>query len=956
MEPMKSQNHLLQVYFYNHIGFWELVWDALQDLTMIILLVAAVVSIIINPIMEKDHRSTAWIEGFAILMSVVVSTSVQAANNYSMERQFQKLNDEAEGNKQIRIVRDGVQTDMKLTECLVGDLVVIKGGDEIAGDGIILTANSVMADESAMTGETDALEKLSFDVCLRKRNDYILKHPDYIKSIDAHKLHEVPSPVLLSGTAFKQGDGLMIITCIGTYSAIGRIKKTIDDNKDAETPLQKKLEKIAEDIGKFGLVCGICTLLVIIIRALIVFFTRNDKSHKWGGKETGYIIQAFLIGITVLVVAIPEGLPLAVTLSLAYSVKKMLKDKNLVRKLKACETMGGADIICSDKTGTLTKNEMYLTSFWNTTSHTIYRPVVDFRSFVDDKQIKLFEQALTCNSKDDPSQKKGNPTDMAILKYMLENKSDPMKVRERYPIEFYEPFTSDRKRMSTLIKDGDKKVYLLKGASEIVAGSCDMILDLKNGNQTKIDETLRAQINEAIITYAKNALRTIGIAYKYTDHVDPTSKNASGVLKDEESGFTLVGICGIEDVIREEVPNAVAQCHRAGITVKMVTGDNKVTARAIAKKCNIIGKDEPDDDNNGRVMEGPDFYKLIGGVKKIEQENAKKGDAPVEVIINGADFDRIYKNLNVLARSRPEDKYAMVVGLRERGHVVAVTGDGTNDAPALSKANVGFAMGLAGTQVAKQAAAIMLMDDNFNSIVKAVQWGRNIYDSIRKFIQFQLTVNVCAVVVTFISALLTQEAILSSVQLLWVNMIMDTLASLALATESPTDALLDRKPNKADDYIISKKMAKHILGHAILQIAVMMIFLFVGPQFLPDNITDTDPVTIEGKQHVLVKFTSGGSKMIRTGLVTLVKEEERWPYGENNNNPSRHYTYNFNVFVMMQIFNFVNARKIHDEFNIFAGITGSIYFPLIVFIIIVLQVIITTFGSIAFRLAFWVEL
>lgn len=322
---------------------------------------------------------------------------------------------------------------------------------------------------------------------------------------------------------------------------------------------------------------------------------------------------------------------------------------------------------------------------------------------------------------------------MAILKYMLSCKVNAMEMRKQYPKEFMEPFTSDRKRMSTVISgEGGRKVFLLKGASELITASCNKLLNLKTGEEVPIDAAMTKSIDDAIVGFAKQSLRTIGLAYKYVDKYDTETKNDKGVLKEEQENFTLVAIAGIKDVIRPEVPESVAQCNLAGITVKMVTGDNKVTARAIAKECNIINKNEPDDDDNGRVMEGPEFFKLIGGVQK--KEGKTKGDPNDEVIINGANFDRIYKKLAVLARSRPEDKYAMVTGLRERGHVVAVTGDGTNDAPALSKANVGFAMGITGTQVAKQAAAIMLMDDNFSSIVKAVKWGRNIYDSIRKFI------------------------------------------------------------------------------------------------------------------------------------------------------------------------------------------------------------------------------
>lgn len=862
---------------------------------------------------------------------------MQAINNYQKERQFQALNDEAEGKKTIKIIRDGVTAEHKLNACQVGDIVQVESGMEIPGDGILIQGFSVLCDESAMTGETEMMEKGSLTDCLKKRNNIIKEGKS---NLAGH--HEVPSFVMVSGTMVQQGQGLMVITCVGYYSAIGRIRKTIADNSNDETPLQKKLTKIAEDIGKVGLVCAICTIIILIIRAIINYAAakKSNGGQTFDSKYIGLIIQAFLIGITVVVVAIPEGLPLAVTLSLAYSVKKMLADKNLVRKLHACETMGGADVICSDKTGTLTQNKMFMTNFWSLSEHRVHTPFLDCRSFIDPMNLEIFVQATTCNASDDPTQEKGNPTDLAILKYLLACGFNANEIRPKHEVLFLEPFTSDRKRMSTWIATNAGRVLLHKGASEIVVGSCNTVLNLKTGERLPIDPEMSQTIAHAIRHFAKQSLRTIGIAFKYTETLDTQTKNEKGVLREEESGFTLIGVCGIKDIIRPEVPDAITTCNQAGITVKMVTGDNAITARAIAIEVNILSKEEAETEGDGRVMEGPEFAKITGGISS--EKAKKKGDPPIEKIVNGEVFDKIYKKLAVLARSRPEDKYTMVTGLRERGHIVAVTGDGTNDAPALSKANVGFAMGIAGTEVAKQAAAIMLTDDNFTSIVKAVKWGRNIFDSIRKFLQFQLTVNFVAVVITFISSAVTSEAILSSVQMLWVNMIMDTLASLALATESPTDELLKRKPNRPEDYIVNKKMVKHILGQGILQIAVMMFFLFVGPTFLPDNIS------IDQYTHK----TAGGYPLCRSGMIALVD-----PPWDNTNTklPSRHFTYNFNVFVWMQIFNFVNARKLEDEFNIFSRMFESLFFPIIVFMIIVLQIIIVTFGGLAFRLTKWVS-
>lgn len=630
------------------VAFCELFFEALQDMTLIILMIAAVASIVVNMIMEAEHRSTAWIEGFAILMAVFVSSFVQALNNYQKEKEFQKLNAEAENLKSIKIIRDGQEREHKLTDCLVGDLVVIAGGDEIAADGIVVQAYSVGCDESAMTGETELMEKAALEVCIAKRNDYRMRHQH--SGVGHSPIHEVPSPVLVSGTNFKQGTGMMIITCTGEFSAIGKINKTIQENNDDdETPLQKKLTKIADDIGKLGLICAILTILIMVIRVFVSYATRDGG---WTSNDTTLIVQAFLIGITVVVVAIPEGLPLAVTLSLAYSVKKMLDDKNLVRKLHACETMGGADIICSDKTGTLTLNKMFLTDFWNLQPIKLSQEV-HYSQFVNSSLEETFVQVMTCNSLDDPSKESGNPTDLAILKYMLHSCGvDAVDVRSRYNKVFMEPFTSDRKRMSTILSTPKGNIMLLKGASELITKSCESVVDLRTGQLQPNAGNMKVAVNEAIISYARNALRTIGLAYKYVPaNIDLETKDDKGVLHVETGGFILLGIAGIKDIIRPEVPKAVAQCNRAGIEVKMITGDNAITARAIAKECNIISPDEPEVENNGRVMEGVEFYKLIGGITKTEGE--KEGDAPTEKITNGEAFDRIYKNLAVLARSRP---------------------------------------------------------------------------------------------------------------------------------------------------------------------------------------------------------------------------------------------------------------------------------------------------------------
>lgn len=929
-------------------GFCELACEALNDLVLIVMCVAGVANIIINMIKEVDHRETAWIEGFAILLAVAIVVIVQAVNDLKKEKEFQKLNDQAEDGKKIILIRGGEETLISNTHVVVGDIVKFKAGMEIAGDGLLLHGYNVQVDESSMTGETEPIHKASLSVCAKKRDDI-----QSSGKTSKHGIHDVPTPVMMSGTKILGGSGTMIIIAVGDNCAIGKIKLLVNA-EDEITPLQLKLEKIARDIGIFGLVSA-----VLLFTALLIYYIIQQSIKGWGKKETilhvNKIMDFFLIAITILIVAIPEGLPLAVTLSLAFSVQKMMKENNLVRKLQACETMGGANIICSDKTGTLTQNKMFLTDFWNLESRELYdtrtKKYKDYHEFMNLDASKVFENVVALNSTEDPRKDEGNPTELASLKYLHEVGFDVVGHRSQYKPEFVSDFSSDRKRSSVIVKmEGDRYIVFMKGASEWMVGVCNTLLDLSSGSVDNLDFEMKATIDNAIESFAKRALRTIGLVYKEIseEEMDFETMDESGVYNFEKDGFTFVGVCGIKDTIKPEVPDAVLSCHSAGIDVKMVTGDNKITAEAIAREVNIIHKGNA---KTALIMEGPEFMELIGGVicgncrdepvcncvknqKEKDASDIKNVKIRNDTIKNKEEFDKIYKNLTVLARSRPEDKYALVVGLKERGNVVAVTGDGTNDAPALSKADVGFAMNIAGTEVAKQAADILLLDDNFKSIVTAAKWGRNIYDAIKKFLQFQLTVNVVAVITTFVSSMFLQEAILSAVQMLWINLIMDTLAALALATEPPRDELLDRLPHKKTEYIITPLMIKHILGQSVYQTILLLVIVFTGENFLFEFYRTEQMVP--------------GSNMIIHG-----REVDGYNKKLFNNESSIHFTYIFNIFVMLQFFNFFNCRMINDEYNIFKYICKSHYLIVILIIIFVLQVIFLTFFGSAIRVHSW---
>lgn len=535
-------------------GICELFIEALKDLTLIVLIVAAFLSIAISMATEEDHREIAWIEGFAILCAVCISAFVQAINDHQKEKQFQALNAEAEANKTVNVIRNGEFKELPLAHVVTGDICDIRSGMELPGDGIVIEGFNIEADESAMTGEPMAMYKSSINSCYIKMQEIIDEGRANLVTN-----HEVPSPILVSGTKIANGTGRMIIFLVGKDSSIGKIKETVDSNKKDITPLQEKLEKIAEDIGKFGLIAAVLTMMILIVRVLITY----GENKMWSNTETTDIIDGILVAITVLVVAIPEGLPLAVTLSLAFSVKKMLTDKNLVRKLHACETMGGANIICSDKTGTLTRNEMYLTHYWNFRSYDIFDPKTNkttpYSEWINHTCQNIFEENLACNSISDPVKNEGQATELAGVKYLLQCGINSMEFKKKHKIINIETFTSDRKRMSTIIEktDGKHRLYI-KGASEYIVESCDKILDLDKNQVLPLDQKILADTTQAITNYAKKSLRTIGMAYvDLPDVYDLTNKDKKKCLQIELSGLTLIGICGIKDIIRQEVPDSV---------------------------------------------------------------------------------------------------------------------------------------------------------------------------------------------------------------------------------------------------------------------------------------------------------------------------------------------------------------------------------------------------------------
>lgn len=825
----------------------------------------------------------------------------------------------------------------------------IEYGMAIPVDGVLLNGVQLACDEAAMTGESDEIKKEILAKCKSIQQE---KEMDVNKTTTykTTRKHELPSPIMMSGTNVSGGEGKMVVIMVGDCSCLGEIIKKLKVRPET-TPLQHKLEEIATDIGKLGTYVALLTIHVLLLRFFIDGLSKRNVD-LFGGEsdevpEQGYeMLLAYvkiwvnyvIIGVAIIVVAVPEGLPLAVMISLAYSIERMLKDNNDVKRLSSCEIMGGANNICSDKTGTLTLNQMKVTNIWagrdipinvDQDHSTGKMTKLDFGTIFGEScnTFKpLIEQNIACNTAANPG-----PTDMSMVDFLERTGTDSDALcKQHLPAHMTRfPFSSKRKRMSTILenvpdaKEGYNKRLHIKGASELVKNCCSHFID-QNGQVQEMNDSKKSELDKEINKYAQQALRTIALAYKDVipnecgnDHDLPEDADVKDI---EKSGLTLIGILGIMDIVRTEVPDAVDTVNKAGVIVRMVTGDNIVTAMAIAVKCHIITEEEIG--NNRICMEGPEFYEKMGGL--VERNG-------VEQVANFELFKELMPHLKVMARSRPEDKYLLVTGLRQMGAVVAVTGDGTNDAPALKKADVGFAMGKTGTDVCKEAADILITDDNFTSIVKAAMWGRNVYDNIQRFLQFQLTVNIGALLTTFIGSCITKETPLQAIQLLWVNLIMDSLAALALATELPKPSLLERMPQDRNDYIVSRKMTKHILGQAVFHCIVLFFFLFAGEFVIPEP----DVARRHGRDSTMVY---PGRFYDWNGEPLYEEFSQEW-------GPSRHLTFIFNAFVIMQIFNMICSRKIHDEWNIFSGIFTNIMFCILWLVIFGGQVLIVQFSG-----------
>ncbi|KAB2579766.1 calcium-translocating P-type ATPase [Lasiodiplodia theobromae] len=854
--------------------FVQYLWLAFNHKLMFLLTASAIVSLalgIYQSVDDTEEGGIEWVEGVSIIVAVIVIVFVTAINDYQKSFKFQKLNQKKE-ERMVTVTRSGMHQSISIFDILVGDVLHIEAGDVVPADGVMIEGFDIQCDESALTGESELVVKIS------------------------PHTQQPGDPFVFSGTKVVTGVGNYLALSVGVNSTYGKITSSLQDDV-GETPLQQKLGVLANHIVRFGLAAGLIFFTIIFIR----FLVQLDDIQRGPRAKAEEFLNVLILSITVVVIAVPGGLPLTVTLALAFATTRMLKDNNLVRHLRSCEIMGNATTVCSDKTGTLTQSKMTVVSgilgafgrFDTSTPSnalseepktlpTAGRLIQSLSADVRNLLKASFCLNSTAIETSDSNQFVGSSTETALLKFASDHLGMAALSEERANGNVVQllPFDSKRKWMATFVKTGPESCRILvKGAAEVVLGRCTQTLqDPSVDMSTKILSVDEIHgLETTMHQYAGRSLRVVAVAYRDL----PASALQDGVVPEEQlaaniSDLVFLGAFGIRDPLRPEIVDSVQRCRSAGVFVRMVTGDNFFTAKAIASECGIYTA-------GGIAMDGPTFRQLTP-----EQ------------------LDLVVPRLQVLARSSPDDKMLLVSHLRSMGEIVAVTGDGTNDALALKAANVGLSMGISGTEVAREASDIILMDDNFASIVKAIGWGRAVNDAAKKFLQFQFTINITAGLLTVISALVggTDASVFSVVQLLWINLIMDTFAALALATDFPTRDLFSRKPEVNGTSVLNTTMWKMITGQSIYQLAVIFVFYYAGESIFNSPLDDQ-----------------------RGQLQTMT----------------------FNTYVLMQFFNQANSRRADNKLNILEGVMQNPWFIFVQAVTLAGQIIIVFVGGQAFH-------
>ncbi|MBO7082419.1 MAG: calcium-translocating P-type ATPase, PMCA-type [Bacteroidales bacterium] len=847
---------------------WKLFLEKFKDPIIRILLITLVLSVAVSLYqwLTGTAGASVLLEPLGIFVAVMLATTVGFAFELSANKKFDILN-KAKDEEKVTVMRDGHITQIERKDVVVGDMVFVNPGDEIPADGTLIEAIALQINESALTGEPMAQKTV--------RTEEFDPEATY------------PSNYVCRGTSIIDGNGIFFVEKVGDATEWGKVYQGAQIDNKVKTPLNEQLDKLGRTIT---IASYVIAGLILVFRLLMYLVVDDCVTFEWMDFAR-YLLNTIMIAITLIVVAVPEGLPMSVTLSLALSMRRMLETNNLVRKMHACETMGAATVICTDKTGTLTQNKMSVSEFKIYGLHD---------NKLDDSQTStLIKEGIAMNSTaflDFTSKQEakavGNPTEAALLAWLFKQNVDFISYRDHVRIVKQVPFSTKYKFMATIVATDDPKVHLMyvKGAPEVVLKYCSKIR-MQEG-EMPLDSHLE-EVERYLLKAQNQAMRTLGFAYCYVDAGD-----LDALFDGEKLATTTLcylGTVAIADPIREDVPDAIKACAEAGIKVKIVTGDTSATAKEIGRQIGLWTDQDSDERN---MITGKDF-----GMMSDEELLERVGD------------------IKIMSRARPMDKERLVCLLQQKGEVVAVTGDGTNDAPALNVAQIGLSMG-DGTSVAKEASDITILDNSFRSIARAVVWGRSLYHNIQRFILFQMTINVAACLIVLLGALLGTESPLTVTQMLWVNLIMDTFAALALASLPPDPKVMQEQPRARNAYIISKPMVKRIFGVGLLFVAVLFGFI----QYFK-HVELTSLANFSFKEYFANYFNFNH---VHQGIT---------PY---------ELTLFFTIFVFMQLWNIFNAKAFMTGRSAFSGLfTKNIAkgFCLTLAIILLGQILIVTLGG-----------
>ena len=1052
--------------------------ESFEDPMVQLLILCAIISIVLGCTLS-DEPSKDWIDGLSMIIAVIIVVMVGSVTKYQEKKQFSKLNKIQADRTKYRVIRKGMIEEIKIEDILVGDLMIISYGEIIPVDILLTEGNGIKMDEFDLTGETFPAKKEIYSKCREIKNNGGIN---------------IPSPLILSGTKCVQGNGKGIVLCVGVHSQKNLIRTLIEtDKENIQSPLTDSLENISRIIAIYGFIAG----TVILLSLFILFgleFHENMKIYKkhlhikalmktflfnfpYKIKDTVIesiamkdnvtnptsmiakkILDIVILSISIIVIAIPEGLSSAITLSFAFSLKEMVNHKNLIRKIEACEKMGCANYICTDKTGILTTNDMTITKlivgnnqiieinnkdkqivrnaldvfnneeFWDILKLTISVNIECQIQAIDKDEIyDCHEKCVSCNKIDKAFIDFLHKFGVSITYYDDKYLSDSNK----YKLFQLNPKS---KRMTSCIyhKNFPTKYRLFtKGGAEKFSKYCTSYMDPNTGNIENINEKIINDFNDSILQFNKDKMRTLFIAYKDItkeefDNCENEDLNGQYI---DENNLILLAIIVINDPLHKGVKEAIQNCRDSFINVIMVTGDNIMTAASVAKECGILNenidlnnlrpneiehnpelmydkftKDEYIDNiltDQPKILTGNTFYEIIGGIfckecnkdinlcncpktdeeaRQLAEKNVESNqedeicDIRKEQIKNIQNFKKLIRNLKVMARVEPIHKYALVLGLKSLKNIVAVTGKGTNDAPTFAISDIGISM-FSGTDIAKEASDIILIDDNFSSILTAIIYGRNICENIRKFLQFQLTVNFSSCFGVFICVVLGNESPLTPIQLLWINLIMDSFGALTLATEPPYKDILSVKPKTMFESLITGKMYKHIIFQSMILIGLMIFLYIYGPKFIPEE------NYMKISENIIIKYCYG--KIPGSGLnerLIISGNKKDWPADvklredinkdycgsyssrqtlnvafkefENINSSTSHMTIIFNVFVFYTLFNQINCRVLDDSLNIFKRINKSYLFLLVISLEVIIQILIIIFGNSVFHISF----